>query len=131
MPFQSPDLAYAAMILGFLLGYWELIRPGTVLPGVAGAVLVMLGVASFAGRVQKLGLLLCLLSLLLVLVDAHFRLRGMLALAGGAILAVGARELSAPAIGWLTAWTLSIPFLWITNWLLTIALQAKANKLSP
>jgi membrane-bound serine protease (ClpP class) len=131
MPFHSPDLAFAAIIIGFFLGYWELIRPGSVLPGVTGAVLIMLGIASLAGRVQKAGLLLCLAGVALGVVDAHLRLRGVLALAGGAILAIGARQLSAPAIGWATAWILSIPFVWVTNWLLTIALQARANKLSP
>jgi membrane-bound serine protease (ClpP class) len=131
MPFQSPDLAFAAIVIGLFLAYWELIRPGSVVPGVAGAVLTMLGAASFAGRIQKAGLLLCLLGIALAVVDAHLRLRGVLALAGGAILAIGARGLSAPAISWVTAWVLSVPFVWITNWLLTIALQARANKLSP
>lgn len=131
MPFESPDVAYGAIVLGFLLGYWELIRPGTILPGVAGAVMVMLGCASFAGRVQWLGAGLCLLSALLVLADAHYRLRGAAAVAGGVILALGARHLSIPAVGWGTAWVLSVPFAWVSNWLLTIALQARANKLSP
>ena len=130
-PFHSPDLAYTAIIGGLLIGYCELLRPGTVLPGVVGASLVMLGVASVADRFQLSGVALCALALLLIFVDSWFRFRGMLSIIGGVVLAFGAHEMTEPSMRWWTAWCLSLPFAWITNTLLTIALQARANKLSP
>ena len=42
--FSDPNLAMAAAVLGMFLIYWELLRPGSVLPGSCGAVLLMLGV---------------------------------------------------------------------------------------
>ena len=129
-PFHSPDLAYAAIIGGLLIGYCELLRPGTVLPGGVGASLVMLGVASL-NRFQATGVALCALAVLLILIDSWFRFRGMLAIIGGVVLAFGAHGMTEPSMRWWTAWCLSLPFSWITNTLLTIALQARANKLSP
>lgn len=130
-PFHSPDAAYAAIIGGLLIGYGELLRPGTVVPGVVGASLVMLGIASLAERVHLSGVSLCALAAILILADAWFRFRGMLAILGGVVLAFGAHEMTDPSMRWWTAWCLSLPFSWITNTLLTIALQARANKLSP
>jgi hypothetical protein len=45
---RDPNAAYALVILGLLAGFVELIRPGLILPGVCGAVMVMLGIAALA-----------------------------------------------------------------------------------
>ena len=41
--FSDPNLAMAAAVLGMFLIYWELLRPGSVLPGSCGAILVLVG----------------------------------------------------------------------------------------
>ena len=46
MTFTHPDTAWIALIVGLLGVYFELCRPGWVIPGVAGGVLAMLATAS-------------------------------------------------------------------------------------
>ncbi|MCS7026852.1 MAG: hypothetical protein NZV14_18800 [Bryobacteraceae bacterium] len=129
MPFCNTDLAYAAILTGLLLIYGELARPGTVLLGVGGAVLFLLGWASLAGRVRPLGLFLCLLGTMAVVLGAVFPWRGYVGLAGGVILAIGARTLTTPPVSWAVAWVLSAPFAVLSSRLLAIVIQARINKL--
>jgi hypothetical protein len=48
LPWLGPNLAFLSLIAGLLLVYWELCRPGTVLPGAIGAAIVLVAVARCA-----------------------------------------------------------------------------------
>lgn len=42
-PIRDPNVAIAAVVFGLLIGYIELLKPGLVVAGAVGLVLVMLG----------------------------------------------------------------------------------------
>ena len=46
----GPDWAFLLLIAGLFLVYWELCRPGTVLPGAIGSVLVFVASARCAAQ---------------------------------------------------------------------------------
>lgn len=129
---RSANVAYCATLAGVAIGYLELLRPGMVIPGVAGAVLAMLGLASLWDHAWNVrGAALLLAGLAAAAVDARLRLRGVGAAAGAAAMTMGARWLVAeePArIRWTVAAGASVPFLLSTWWLLERALLARANK---
>lgn len=43
---SDPNTALAIAVLGMFLIYWELLRPGAVMPGASGGVLFLLGIYS-------------------------------------------------------------------------------------
>jgi membrane-bound serine protease (ClpP class) len=127
--FADPNVAVASVFIGLLIGYVELLRPGLVLPGVAGLVLIMLGVASLWPQpVHSPSLLLIVIALVLLYLDARLRLYGVAGLLAAAALAAGLRYGFREAVSWAVAIGLSIPFVVITDWLLGLALRARLNK---
>lgn len=52
----NPNIALLAAALGLLLIYVEFCRPGRVIPGVAGGVLLLVGIASIARANQPVNL---------------------------------------------------------------------------
>lgn len=131
--FPNPNAAYLITIAGVAIGYLELLRPGMIVPGVSGAVLALLGVASLAGHpISPRAVALMVAGILLAVADARFRMRGVAAASGAILLTLGSRWLvadSATAIRWSVAAGGSIPFLAATWWLLEKAFEARANKL--
>jgi membrane-bound ClpP family serine protease len=113
------------MLGGAVVGYVEFLRPGTVVAGVCGMVLLMLGVA----RLSELpwsgwGALVLLAGLAAMLVW-----RG--SVWGVPLLFLGARWLIGPEelrVRWVFAAALALPFGLLTAWLLAIAEQARLNK---
>lgn len=130
---RDPNVAYALVIAGLLVGYIELLRPGWIVPGVCGAVMAMVAIASLIEQgIKATGLMLAAAALALVAAEAKFGLSGVAALAAAAMLTVGARELvREPRIHWWVAVAVSVPFVAITARLLAIAIQARENKLRP
>lgn len=131
--FPNPNVAYAVTVAGVAIGCLELLRPGMIVPGVTGAVLAMLGVASLAAQpITARGVALIALGVLLAALDAKYRLRGAGTAAGAMVLVLGARWLVADGeakIRWTVAAGVSIPFLVVTWWLMEKAFRARANKL--
>ncbi|MDX1980413.1 MAG: hypothetical protein SFV51_09100 [Bryobacteraceae bacterium] len=131
--FPNPNVAYAVTVAGVAIGCLELLRPGTIVPGVTGAVLAMLGVASLAAHpITARGVALIALGVLLATLDAKYRLRGAGTAAGTILLVLGARWLVADGdakIRWTVAAGVSIPFLAGAWWLMDKAFRARANKL--
>lgn len=128
-PIRDPNLAVASVILGLLIGYVELLRPGIVVFGVAGLVLVMLGIASLSTQpVHAPSLLLIVVSFVLLYLDARFRLYGVGGVLAAAALAASLRFGFRGSVSWVVAICLSVPYVWITDWLLGLALRARANK---
>jgi membrane-bound serine protease (ClpP class) len=128
-PIRDPNVAVAAVVVGLLIGYIELLRPGLVIAGVAGLVLVMLGIASLSAHpVHAPSLLLIVAAFALVYLDARFRLNGSLGIAGAALMAAGIRYAFVGAVRWPLAIGVSLPYMLITVWLLQLAIRARLNK---
>jgi membrane-bound serine protease (ClpP class) len=81
----NPNLAYILFVIGLLGLYFELSTPGAVLPGVAGAICLILALFAFQTlSVNYAGVLLIVFSVILFIVDAKAATHGVLT-AGGLI----------------------------------------------
>lgn len=124
-PLLPSEVALCFLIGGAAIGYLEFLRPGAVAPGVAGMVLLMLGVA----RVSELpwspiGVLL-LLGGMVSLLLWRGTCWGILLLLLGARYLIGPEELR---VRWPVAAGLTIPFGFLTAFLLGIAERARLHK---
>jgi membrane-bound serine protease (ClpP class) len=130
----DPNIALLLLVLGALGIYLEFNSPGLVAPGVAGAILLLLGLTALAMfPIDWLGAALMILGLAFFILEAKFATHGVLTTGGAIALALGAVLLidtSVPElrIRWSTAIGLAVPFALITSWLFSIALRARRNK---
>ena len=114
-------------MLGALGIYLEFSSPGLVAPGVAGAILVLLGLTALSMfPIDWLGAALMILGLAFFILEAKFATHGVLTTGGAVALALGAVMLidtNVPElrIRWSTAIGLAIPFALITSFLFSIA----------
>lgn len=125
----DPSAAFALLLAGILLLYWELAAPGRVIPGIAGGVAIAVALNSIVRhpwRVDALALILAGISLILVQGATGRRLAGLLA---GALLAVGVHRFSQPAIHPLLV-VANLPFTAVTVFLLRTAVVARRKKRS-
>jgi membrane-bound serine protease (ClpP class) len=130
----DPNIALLVLVLGVLGIYVEFHAPGLVAPGVAGAILVLLGLTALAMfPIDWLGAALMILGLAFFVLEAKFATHGVLTTGGAVALALGAVMLidtNVPElrIRWSTAIGLAVPFALITSLLFSIALRARRNK---
>lgn len=130
----DPNIALLLLVLGALGIYLEFSSPGLVAPGVAGAVLLLLGLTALSMLpIDWLGAALMILGLAFFILEAKFATHGILTTGGAVALVLGAVMLidtNVPElrIHWSTAIGLAVPFALITSLLLTIAVRARRNK---
>jgi len=130
----DPNIALLLLVLGALGIYLEFSSPGLVAPGVAGAILVLLGLTALSMfPIDWLGAALMVLGLMFFILEAKFATHGVLTTGGAIALALGAVMLidtSVPElrVRWSTAIGLAIPFALITSLLFSIAVRARRNK---
>lgn len=130
----DPNIALLLLVIGVLGIYVEFSSPGLVAPGVAGAILVLLGLTALSMLpIDWLGAALMILALVFFVLDAKFAAHGVLTAGGAIALILGAVMLvdtNVPElrIHWSTAIGLALPFALITSWLVSIALRARRNK---
>lgn len=129
----DPNIGFILFVLGALGIYVEFTSPGTIFPGVAGGILVLLALSSLAVLpISWVGVALLLLSIALFVLEAKFTSHGVLGLGGtiamilGAVLLVnGPPEMR---IHLTTAVSVAVPFALITVFLVSIVVRARANK---
>ena len=86
----NPTLAYLLLSIGLLGIYIEITHPGVILPGVVGAIcLLLFAIAAQALPISSIGMLLILLAALLFLLEIKVASFGMLTLGGLFCLVVG------------------------------------------
>jgi len=130
----DPNIALVLLVIGALGIYVEFSSPGLILPGVAGAILALLGLSALSVLpINWLGAALIGLAFALFLLEVKVTSHGILAAGGAVALVLGAVMLvDSPVpelrIRWLTAIALALPFSAITVFLLTIAMRARRNK---
>ena len=110
---------------GALIGYLEFLRPGAVIPGVAGMVLLMLAIARFSSLPWSATGALLLTAGIAVLLLWRGTYWGIPILLLGARLLIGPEE---QRVRWPVAIALVIPFGLLTSRLLAIAERARLNK---
>lgn len=86
----DPDIAYILMMIGAAGLYFELAHPGVILPGVAGAIALVLGLfATSVLPVNVTGMLLLLLAMVLFFLELFIVSHGILGAAGLVSLLMG------------------------------------------
>jgi membrane-bound serine protease (ClpP class) len=129
----DPNIAFILLVLGALGIYVEFSSPGLIFPGVAGAILALLGLSGLSILpINWVGVALLILSVSLFVLEAKFTSHGVLGIGGtlsmvlGALLLIdGPPELR---IHLGTALSVALPFALITMFLVSIVVQARRNK---
>lgn len=130
----DPNIALILLVIGALCIYVEFTSPGLIAPGVAGAILVLLGLSAISILpINWLGAALLLLAFTLFALEAKFTSHGVLAAGGAVSMVLGAvmlidSPLPELRIHWSTAIALTVPFAAITVLLLSLALRARRAK---
>jgi len=132
-PIADPNIGFILLILGALGIYIEFHSPGLIFPGVAGAILALLGLSSLSILpINWLGVALLVLSLSLFVLEAKFASHGILGIGGTISMVLGALLLvNGPPeirIHLSTALGVALPFAAITMFLVSVVLQARRNK---
>jgi membrane-bound serine protease (ClpP class) len=111
MIIADPNIAYFLLLLGIAGLYFELSTPGAVLPGVAGAIALVLGAwAMQLLSVNVTGLLLILLAILFFGLEIFVVSSGVLAIAGLVALFIGSLMVfNQPEIGLFINWWIFLP----------------------
>ncbi|MBI4726284.1 nodulation protein NfeD [candidate division TA06 bacterium] len=87
---SNPNIAYVFFMLGLLGLYFEFSNPGAILPGVVGAISLILAFFAFQTlSVNYAGLLLILLSIVLFIVDVKAATHGVLTTGGIIAMFIG------------------------------------------
>ncbi len=127
----DPNLALAMVLLGALGVYLEFSSPGLILPGVAGAILLLLGLASLAVLpLNWSGAALIVLALALFVLEAKVNSHGILGIGGTVALVLGAvflidSPMPEMRIRLPTAITLAVPFAAILLFLVSLVVRAR------
>src|ERR1700734_2533596 len=132
---MDPNIAFIFLAIGALALYAEFNHPGAVVPGTVGVVFIL--VAAFALDLlptRFAALILILGAFALFAAEAKFASHGVLTIGGITLLTLGGLLLvDSPIpemrVHLLTALAVSIPLGLITAFLMSIALQARRNKL--
>jgi len=86
----NPNLAYILLMLGLMGLYFELANPGAVLPGVVGAIALILAFFAFQTlSVNYAGILLIVLAIVLIIVDILTPTLGVLTVGGLVAMFIG------------------------------------------
>lgn len=86
----NPNLAYILLMLGLMGLYFELATPGAILPGVVGAISLILAFFAFQTlSVNYAGILLIVLAVVLFIVDIKAATHGVLTVGGLVAMVIG------------------------------------------
>jgi membrane-bound serine protease (ClpP class) len=129
----DPNIGFILLVLGVLGIYVEFTSPGLIFPGIAGAILALLGLSSLSILpINWAGVGLLALSLALFVLEAKFASHGMLGIGGTVAMVLGALLLvNGPPdmrIHLSTALAVALPFAAITMFLVSMVLKARHNK---
>jgi membrane-bound serine protease (ClpP class) len=131
---SNPNIALIILVLGALGIYAEFSSPGLIFPGVAGAILVLLGLSALSMLpINWLGAALLILAFAFFVLEAKFASHGILAAGGAVAMVMGAvllinSPLPEMRIHLSTAISLAIPFAAITVFLVSLVVRARAGK---
>jgi membrane-bound serine protease (ClpP class) len=133
---SDPNIALVLLVLGALGVYIEFSSPGLIVPGVAGGILVLLGLSALSVLpINWIGVGLLVLALALFILEAEFASHGILGAGGAVSMILGALLLIDSPLPELrirvsTAIGLTLPFAIITVFLLSLVLRARAHKVT-
>jgi len=129
----DPNIGFILLVVGALGVYVEFSSPGLIFPGIAGGILLLLGLSSLSVLpINWVGAALLVLGVSLFVLEAKFASHGILGIGGTVAMVLGATLLiNGPPemrIHLMTALSVSVPFALITMFLVTLVIRARANK---
>ena len=130
----DPNLALVLLVLGALGIYVEFHSPGLIVPGVIGAIMVLLGMSALSVfPINWVGAALLVLAIALFVLEAKFATHGVLAVGGAVSMLLGAlllveSPLPELRIHFMTALAVTLPFALITTFLVALVVRARAAK---
>ncbi len=126
----NPDHAILLLLCGILFIYAEFNKPGTVILGCFGALLMMFALYGLGHLPLRLpAVLASLVGVALVGLAYTFRGRGLVEIAGTLFLSFGLSNLvTSPPMHFAVAIASAMIFSGVTTWLVRIALAARQNK---
>jgi membrane-bound serine protease (ClpP class) len=133
---SDPNIALILLVLGALGIYIEFSSPGLIVPGVGGGILALLGLSAFSVLpINWLGAALIILALALFVLEAKFASHGILGSGGALAMILGAVLLINSPIPEMrihlgTAVALTLPFTFITVFLVSLVVKARAAKVA-
>jgi membrane-bound serine protease (ClpP class) len=131
---SDPNIALILLVLGALGIYVEFSTPGVIFPGVAGAIMLLLGLSALSMLpINWLGAALLILAFAFFILEAKFASHGVLAAGGTVAMILGAvilinSPLPEMRVHLSTAVALAVPFAAITVFLLSLVLRARKGK---
>jgi membrane-bound serine protease (ClpP class) len=126
----DPNRAWIAILVGVVLIYRELIKPGRVLPGMFGALAVCAGGYSLLQHPwSPIAAVMIFAGIALLVIQGFWLLYWMPTVAAAILITMGAHGLTDPPIAWAPA-AAAIPLSAATAFLLRIAVRARRNKVS-
>ncbi len=131
---SDPNLALILTVLGAIGLYIEFTTPGLVYPGVAGGILLLLGLSGLSVLpITWTGAGLLLLALALFVLDTQVASHGVLTVGGAVAMILGSMMLVEGPIPELrvhlsTAIGLAVPFALISGFLVTIVVKARLRQ---
>jgi len=132
---SNPSIAYILMMVGFFGIYFELSNPGSILPGVVGAISLVLAFYSFHWLpINYAGLALIILAIILFIAEIKITSFGLLTVGGIISMVLGSLMLIDPRFPYLKiSWTVIFPVALATAALfaLTVGLAVKAHRRKP
>jgi len=129
----DPNIGFILLVLGALGIYVEFSNPGLIFPGVAGAILALLGLSALSILpISWVGVALLALAVALFVLEAKLASHGILGIGGTLSMILGAVLLiNGPPevrIHYSTAISVAVPFALITMFLVSIVIQARKGK---
>jgi membrane-bound serine protease (ClpP class) len=131
---SNPNVAYILMILGFYGLYFELSNPGAILPGVAGAIFLILAFyALHTLPINYAGLMLIILAISLFIAEAFITSHGILGVGGTIAMLMGSVMLiDSPDPALQISWAVIIPVVALSALLfiitVTVAVRVQREK---
>ncbi len=122
----NPNVAFILMMLGMYGLFFELASPGAILPGVVGAISILLALFAFqALPVNYVGLMLMLLAIVLFLAEVKVVSHGILTIGGTIAFLLGATMLfESPEPAMRVSWAVILPALGVTVAFFVFAMAA-------
>jgi membrane-bound serine protease (ClpP class) len=126
----DPNLAFILFVLGLVGVYVEFSNPGLIVPGVVGAILMILGAMALTVLpINWAAAALIVLGLIFFILEATTTTNGILAAGGVIAMVLGAvmlidTEMPELSINWSTAIGVTLPLAAITVFLLQLAVRS-------
>ncbi len=129
----DPNLSFILLVAGAVGLYVEFSSPGLILPGVAGAISLLLGLSGLSVLpINWVGVALLFLAVGFFAAEAKLASHGVLGIGGTVAMIFGAVLLvDAPPdlrIRYSTAIAVALPFALITMFLVSLVIKARSNK---